>query len=301
MRYEEILPNEEKLRNQIARSFAEQFSAARQILNLCVRITGIYEGGIKRAWVRGTDQAVRDVALSLYCKICKLHRSIIAVCEIGLAHEAEVLLRTLFESSLMFDFILRTRVKLKQPATLPSGKGLDTRFRTRLYLAHYYIEQEKLLEIYGGTPELERESKRFDSERFRQLARQAEKIIGPEWTRIIKGKRRPKLFNVKNLAESMGWLQIYNRIYKYFSWGSHGADALFHSERDDDSGRLFLFDAKPEDILPPLNSATGLLLQSAQRLNHRFRLGFDTKIKAAFSLVSRLSKRKAQSDEASAP
>ena len=150
MRSQGALPNEEKLKEQIVGSFAQQFSAAYQSLDLCVRITGIYESGMKRAWVRGTDQTVCDVALSLYCKIRKLHRSIIAVCETGLAHETEVLLGTLFESFLMFEFILTTRVKLKHPASLPSGKSLDTRFRTPLYLAHYYIEQEKLLEIYGG-------------------------------------------------------------------------------------------------------------------------------------------------------
>jgi hypothetical protein len=107
--------------------------------------------------VPGVGDAARSLALGLYAKACKQFRTIILVGEAGFAGEMTVLTRSLFETALALEFLMRERVVLKREGSevdIDPSRPLTTDFRAQLYAARVAFVTEKRLKEWGERPEL---------------------------------------------------------------------------------------------------------------------------------------------------
>ena len=120
----------------------------------------IHEGGI--------DRRVVEIGFGLLSKACKLHEAIILVCERGLSQEAETLHRSLFETFLTIEWLLKRVIRLsdrrgrRKPIVSKDlfrqtrQSPLTTQLRAKLYEAHSCLESQRLLKVHDQTPGLKR-------------------------------------------------------------------------------------------------------------------------------------------------
>lgn len=103
-------------------------------------------------------------------------------------------------------------------------------------------------------------SKEARTEILRQ-ATEWEKEIGPEWTKRLKeGYAGVRIIN---LAESLGFGQLYHSVYRITSPGVHAGDATGHIRLDDDPESECRFTVAPstDGIANTLKFASLLLIK----------------------------------------
>jgi hypothetical protein len=205
-----LLPLEREASRGIQRHFVEKFADATMVLALAFRVIGANSDGrgslgdITKP--RGLTWPVLNLCLGLYTKVIKHFRSVIALSELGLAQDANVAARAMFEGTLALQFILRPRIQLKEagrPLTHTRGRAeqfcqkcknvvrpgkarqklrkLSTLMRAKLYVAFPAISRERRYDeqIAKRVGDLAR--MRAHLPRIRKEAAKAKRMIGGAW------------------------------------------------------------------------------------------------------------------------
>jgi hypothetical protein len=292
-----VLPYERRARAQIRKHFRTHIAFAQDVLSLALKIIGQdpenpASGVVTPTRTKGLFARTVYLSMGLYAKGCKQLRSIIHLCMIGLTDEAEVISRSLFETILALEFLVRSRVTLKESGnkvSVPKGKPLTTPFRTQLYLAHVAFEDERRLKEFKKTRGLKRYAKYLGSPgSITKAADTARNAIGPEWTSRVAGAKKYGGVTVRSLAESFGVLSFYLAVYSKQSGAAHGADALAHFNVRK-AGEPFTL-----KLLSDLDGVGGVLVRSAsiflasiETVNKRLGLGGDEPISEMKELLRR--------------
>lgn len=252
---------------------AEDITFSKRILEVALRP---FSGNtVKISCMKGLNRKVIYIAVPLYFKICNQFKAIMALCHYNLAHEAEILNRSVFESMLALFFLLKWRVVLKENGRkLNSPDKLTTKFRAELYFAHLIFEQERLLKDFERTPGLKRDSKTFNKSAIEEQVIQAKQIIGSYWTKRLRDKKKYAGVSIKDLAGSLNILKAYASMYRFTSWSVHAVDILNYLSSDQKNDEIVIDRRTTDyDVRRPLQTACFTFLLCIDKISGR--LGFE--------------------------
>jgi hypothetical protein len=283
-----MLPFETKGKKAIRAAFANQLGLSREMLGFAQAMIGCKNGRGKLLACNPRTPDVRcyGLAMGLYVKACKQFRAIIAVSELGLVSEGDILLRALFETVLALHFLLKQRLVMKSNGkrlAMPPGR-LTTGFRASLYLASAVFESERRFNAFRNTHRLKRWVKKLGDERETQeQVRQAVALIGSEWAEKLRKSKSYAGVSIRDLAESLGVLPYYNSVYAFQCQSSHAKDAIDHVDFEKNGKaqvpalQLALGPKCPE-VGQFLELACTVLIGALIVLDQRLRLGFEKEI-----------------------
>jgi Family of unknown function (DUF5677) len=304
-----LLPLEREASRGIQRHFVQTFTDATMALALAFRVIGANSdgrGSLKNITKpRGLTWPVVNLCLGLHTKVIKHFRAVIALSELGLAQDANVATRAMFEATLALQFILSPRICLKEggrPVTHTRGKKeqlcqkckhvvrpgkpqqklrkLSTVMRAKLYAAFPAINRERRSKEYITEKIGDLDKMQANLPRIGKEAAKARRMIGGAWAERQKEHKGFAGVSVRDLADTYKLLPYYLTIYRQQSDIVHGANAIDYFETDalDSSLRLNL-GPNPDGIDTVLFIATALMVGAAEILNERLGLGFDAELK----------------------
>lgn len=299
----DLLPLEAEASKGIQHCFARDFDYARDMLSFGLRVIGATpEGGGTLPRIqkpRGLTWPVVHLALGIYTKIMKQGRAVIALCELGLVKDAGAIERCMFEALLALQYLLMSRVKVKQngeeitnvavqtgkpdskgqwpPRTKMKVKSLTIRMRALLYHARDCIRAEEELEHYLALNRNDLATLLGDQSEIRKLAQDARNAIGPAWAERQKQTSSYAGVQIKDLAQSYGVLDFYRSIYHRQSRTVHATDGLDFI--DTSNGLNLDIGPSPDHVDVTLQLAASLLVGAIETLDERLGLGFKTEVK----------------------
>jgi hypothetical protein len=264
-------------RRALRTRFAVDFNFARRVLELGYEV----DKSLCDEHSSKFGNEAKAVCIGVYTRLCKQYRGIHALCELGLTDDAEILVRSMFESSLVTLFLLRRRVVFRNgrrlPPTPPKG-GLTVAFRVKLFVADQALKERKMVRAWLGTPGLRRKGKSLAHPVNDRVATE-EKRLGSQWMCWLKDGILLGL-SVETMARNLGMARWYAQIYRPQSSKVHGSDALDHLDLDD--VRQLITPKLGPDVdstTEPLCLANELFLTATDVINRRFRLRYDDKIR----------------------
>ena len=283
-----VLPSEIDYRSQLRKLF----EIADETLQVAVSAFGSDDRFTCRN-TGGIDRWMLHVGLTLLSKACKLHRSVIRLAEIGLAEEAEIEHRSLFETSCCIEFVLRRTFRVTDQRG-DRKKGIpdelfrlvhddrapfNGRVRARLVIAHAYLQHERLEKEFSGARGLRRSFTGRDKAAIATQVSEAGKLLGdrfgPRWIKLLRKTKTYHCFaGLKNLTEALGpeFRKRYSMTYGPQSWSVHATDVLLHMHYESD-GALSLFKSDPQRVIRVLAGATISMLIAIRQVDRRFDIG----------------------------
>src|SRR5262245_57827488 len=209
-----MLPDEVEARAKLRQLFEKEFAKMSELHDLSVSIVSF---PLKVASSPDIDRSTADVSAALYVKALRQFRAIQLLCEGGLGTDAWALCRNLFETTLALCFVLQPRFRPKKdgrPLAAVKGKPLSRRFRARLYIANISFEKERMLGQWQKTRGLRRTAKRAARVAIEERVKQAENVIGRDWTDRLKRNRSYSGLSIKDLAASLKLTTSYATFYR---------------------------------------------------------------------------------------
>jgi len=306
-----LLPLEQAASRGIRRIFCQNLDDAVAVLDLGLNVIGANRKsgsgdlGLQKI-PRGVPKPVLQVCLGIFAKILKHHRAVISLCELGLGHDANIIARALFESTLSLYFILKPRTKLMdgdvhlkeirgtQPKLCPkckheikpqrprvSLKRLDTHMRCKLYLAHICNERASQVKNWEAAGLHDMLDLIEDKEVIKHTAAAASRAIGDGWVQRQEHAKCYAGVSIRNLAKSYGLLRHYVTIYKDQSLAVHGLNVFDYFRTDGFGGSLKLnLGPDAERIGAVLHVSSVLTLGCMKLLRDRLSLPFNEEINA---------------------
>jgi hypothetical protein len=254
----EMLPFEDKARQEVEADHHKELAESRELLRLALDMIGSDDQGnlqIPSEPVPGVTDRARSLALGLYAKACKQFRGIIILGERGFGGEATVLTRSLFETTLALNFIMKESIALKRGGKdfdPDTSRPLTTDFRALLYCAYAAFMEAKRYRQWSERPELNSVmGLRGDPKVIAAQTAAAKAAVGENWWDAFKvGQAGLK---IRDLADSLGVLSYYLTIYGDQSEVAHAGDGYMHFDVEDDGAHGSL------DLSPSPAGIGGLL------------------------------------------
>jgi hypothetical protein len=262
-----MLPFEDRVRKKIEEAFPDDLALCRDLLRFALDLLGCDSTGnlqIPSTPVPDVSNRARSLALGLYTKACKLFRSIMLLGEAGFAEELNILARSLFETALALEFILKPQVTLTcsgKAINVDPSKPLTSDFRALLYWSGVAFAEERRFKVFSDDPELLPYVTRFfDPVTTATDAESARCALGPLWSNYLKKNKRGLAgLSAKDLAISLGVGPYYAMVYGPQSDIAHAGDAFAHFVPPDGQSNGSL-------ALAPTSDGMGGLLYLASRL-----------------------------------
>ena len=253
------LPNEEAGRKQVQAAFGAQLRKMGQLLRLAFVVVG--EGRLRIGKPRGADATVPRVVTGLFAKACKTYRGIVLLCEAGLAEDAFILARGLFETTLAVFWVLQRA----------------SRRRAQMYVVHLAMRDRKLLQELQKTRGLKRYAR---VGQMRALDAQVASLcegLTPQQTLRLADKYSG--LSILDTAKAVRLLQLYQLFYRHASSFSHGSDLSSHLSLTSEGQAVLHVEPRPSaNLKRAMGMSYAFFLALLGKLNDRLGLGHDADI-----------------------
>jgi Family of unknown function (DUF5677) len=241
------------------------------------------------------------LAMLLNIQACRQFRSMVEECRRGEAFCANIIARSLYETTLALLFVLKPRVRIvvepdTKRRTHPDGSlkysvrplrkkekasNIPSReLRADLYVAHSVISGPAFFERMGTIPKL----KRFGKQRARRVreltapnAKEFQRRVGPEWwsalriTHSYSGLGVEQLTSVVDSAGALtGW---YQTVYRAQCSLVHGNEALLHGQAGADGMMRAQWFSTDNEVCGALHEACLFLLVCVNTFQRYIGLG----------------------------
>ena len=306
------LPGEEYRAAEVQQNLADLFNLAQSLFNYWLDQD-------KNSWRSGVPMGSANLALILDVQAFRLLRSIVEDCKQAEAFTASILTRTLFETVLGVQFLLKEDVriivepvypKMAPPGTPPIGYAAKPRskntkrtarhrlpreLRANLYMAHYYFSREgRDIQSLGRFPGMYHRAKRLKKSADPTVAAEYEHEIGPQWTSVLRRSDSYSGLSIESLAAVLdkSLARWYGTVYHFQSRDSHGLNALQHIDLKDATTLKAIYVSPDSDVYQSLRAAVGMFFAHMRILNDNLDFGPDASI--AFDSLTRKYNRLAQ-------
>lgn len=261
-----------------ARKVAQQLAVAQSFLDFGMQLPGQKDlHSIKFP----RDSVV--TVIGLFTKANITFRAIIILCEQGLDRPATALSRSLFETLMNLNFLLRKQVSLrifnhsKSKPTSPwplHGQTLTADFRLALFNAWSILRDEKAIEGWQRTPGLKRHGYRT-SKKIAPLDRSYANTIGPAWEKAIKSSNTCVGMNIESFAASLGpaFRKWYRTVYAGESSFIHQSDISSYLSVTSDGNFSPRIYTSAKEVSGVLLRASTIYLGCVEELNKRLNFG----------------------------
>lgn len=270
---------EQTSKRTIRRRYPEDFEYSERLLAAAHKLHGL----LCDKGVRPSQNHAKCVAVGLWMKMCKQHRSILVLCELGLVEDAEIIARSLFESMVQTFFVVKRNVRLRRgwqnTPERPRG-GFSMEFRAKLYLARDALNEQKRLNVWKNKPGLKKAAHRI-SQAVAGMVQDAESFLGAPWMAWLRDKRRSfEAFKVETMSHNLGLSRWYDAVYRVQSTIAHAGDAVNHLDLGSEPMTIDAqLGADIDRVQGPMHLANALCGHTAEVINGRFRLGVDETMK----------------------
>ncbi len=255
-------PDEEKRCKQLQLALGSQFDLAEHAYSYWLtRPENSYLlNSSETPWPRTVNVPRKTIhlAMTMNVQMLRLFRSAVEMCSRGESLSANILTRSLYETVLALDFILRNEVavfigpvmhkecgskmgKQKELDGLPmfqvkplSTKSSDTRVilsrdqRTKFYIAHDFLGRKRHTRSLASIPEMKAISDEQIAQEVPGLDELVRSNVGDKWYTILKESKSWSGLSIRDLTTVLGsvfetWHAI---VYPVQSRMSHSGDAL---------------------------------------------------------------------------
>jgi hypothetical protein len=247
------LPHETEVAADISTRYSASLDAMTALLGVVVNMLSV-------DWevpTRGLNRTVVFTVVGLLVKACKTFRSIQVLIERGLTTDANALIRVLMETTVAILYILQKQ----------------SRQRALIYHAHSMSQSLKMLREWTATPGLKRKASKAAIEAAeRELAEYQRRLpAGVDVSRHWSGKR-----SLQQAMQALRGDVMYATLFRHTSSASHASDFAAHVEFDSAGGMIFkLAPVADDDVIGRSGVAREVFWIAANRINERFKLGFD--------------------------
>jgi hypothetical protein len=208
------------------------------------------------------DPTVVRVVLGLYVKACKTYRATIMMAEAGLAEDAYVLARTLFETMLAVAWVLQ-----KDPSR-----------RAQKYRAHLALRSRKYLRALQNTKGL---GYTFSAP-LSELETTIDEVVSPLALDPAAVKELAKTYSgtsIEKTAEEVGIDHAYQLFYRYACRFAHATDLSCHINFADDGTLILAYPPAPSlELWRAMNMSYVFLRALIWRVDERLGLGHQAHI-----------------------
>jgi len=218
-----------------------------------VKEINIYCHKIRSKLVADNSEGKEVVAACLCIKIMNGQQAAIILCEMGLTYEAEIVMRAVFEA-----MVILLNIVNKEGFLVEYAKSDD-------------IDRKKLMKgVQRNNAPFFEEVKKIGIEK---ALKEVDERIRDEGV-----KER----NLKELAENVGMLGLYDSVYRIASGAVHSSPRQVSEYCiSDKEGRVIGFKSGPIDegaVLKVLHTAIGLVLIALRSIDKQFKLGIIAEI-----------------------
>lgn len=266
-----IRKGDDHVREAIRTRHGKAFSFADRLLAACHQL----HGRLCDKDVAKPRERAKAVAVGLWTKLCKQYRAVLVLCELGLTDDAEVIARSLFESSLQTAFVVKKNVKLRRgwkSAPKPPRGGYSMEFRAELYLARTVLDDRKRVNVWKQMPGRHRMARRVERE-VDEMMNWTEAHVGRVWMKWLTDKDSRNAFQVETMAENLGLARWYAFVYRPQSSIAHAADAARHMDSGNEPMTVNVRLAPDvAGAAGPLRLANGLIGSAMAVVDTRFNL-----------------------------
>ncbi len=279
-------PEEDRYSKEVRKSLEAQFGHAERTYSHWLKQK-------KKCWLAQSrlSDHVLCLAMTLNVQICRLFRSIIDDCSRCESYTANILSRSLFETILALQFILKSRVYIfvephcdkttkahlkdsdgdlqyisktyaHNPPTRARPSFLSRDLRAHLYVSHDYFDSVRLTKECAGIDGLKRVARSRKKAEDPNVPFTIRNTIGEEWFSILKHKKSYSGLKVEQLAIILNrprsrW---YKTVYHIQSRMVHATDALQHVQEHPDGRIGPKFFSTEDEVSTAMLSATALFL-----------------------------------------
>jgi hypothetical protein len=245
------------------------FEFYRSILEFCQEPL---EKGSALSVVRGdgVDDVVVWVAVTQYVKLWRLAAAVVRLAQLGQAYEAEALIRGMYETSLLIEFVLRRQVRPRE-----NGKRIEhghrpfsSKFRARMYIAHTAFRRASWARSAASTRGLRRQVPSSLGGYLEEEARPLHSMVGTFWAKRL--HRHPTGLSVAALSETLGVKRLYESLYRARSASVHASDIERFVEES--QGAVSIRLVPQTDVAQLLGESAALLLRGSYWVAKRLRL-----------------------------
>lgn len=274
-----MLPNEAEKEIELTEKLADDFDRVKKFIQFAVDV--ITRRQPADGMLTDSSSIAYKVGHGLCIKGCKSLRGIHALCRLGLGQDADVLQRTLFETSMAASFVLRANITLGLSGVVDSE--LTSEFRAKLYLAYHAIKKLDSLEAHRDSPEKAKLLEQITPRNLAIIEENAqywENDIGDGWPGRF--RNRPWTYSgltIKRLADCLGdhFPDWYDVVYREQSAAAHATDLLKHAKWQEDEGRLVaVWHTNADAIRMCLNVSGTMLWSCLKLLDEQFKFEYDT-------------------------
>ncbi len=254
------LPEEDLRKGDVRCALGAQLSEMGGLLNLALLV--VPPSGPITCSAKGIDPTVVRVVLGLYVKACKTYRATIMMAEAGLAEDAYILARTLFETMLAVAWVLQ-----KDPSR-----------RAQTYRAHLALRDRKYLRALQNTRGL---GYTFPAQ-LSELEAAIDEIVSPLALEPGAVKELANTYSgasIEKTAEEVGIDQAYQLFYRYACRFAHATDLSRHINFADDGTLILAYPPTPSlELWRAMNMAYVFLRALIWRVDERLSLGHQAHI-----------------------
>lgn len=273
-----MLAGEDKTRRELRKKFAKDFEIAREVLTLAYEI----HDALCAERCRRFSHFTKATCIAGLTKLCNQHRSVHALCELGLTDDAWIVLRAMFETFLRISFLLRRSTALRPVQGSPSwasNERLSVNRRARLLVADILSRQHKYLDDLSSIPRWRSSAAKLKPIAARRL-QMAQQHVSQRLIQHV-GKRNMCGLSIKDMAFGLGLSAWYIAFYGQVSLAAHAADFDQFLEIDDANPLLVPRLYPDEDTTTlPVKMAGDFLLAALESTDSRWKLGRSASIEA---------------------
>lgn len=255
-----MLPGEREYAENVRQELAQVLTVGRALVELAVDIVARRHPTVPRQDHEDAITAYR-VGHALCIKSCKSFRSSLLLAEVGASNDMTIISRTMFETFVAANFVLRDHVALGLAGV--NDAALKPNDRARLYVAFYAINKFEEVKKHKSDPELAKVLASIDPKSFEDDANAAATGVGQDWAkRFRKHPRTYSGWSLKELStklgpEILGW---YVTVYGEQSKATHATDLLKHVIFSETEDRLLARWFPPVGEVRQLVCINGLML-----------------------------------------
>lgn len=272
-----MLPGEQEYAEKVQHELAEALDVGAELLGLALEIICH-----RLPTISASDQDKKHFAYraghALCIKACKSFRSSLLLAEIGATNDLTIVSRSMFETYVAANFVLRDYVELGLKGV--DDTALTPNDRASLYLAFQYINRYEELKNHLADPDLSKVLLAIDPKPIEENANDAAKDIGQDWAERF--RKRPRTYSglsLKELSSRLGpnIIRWYTTVYGEQSKATHATDFKNHVVYSDSEMRFQTKWFPPIDHVKHLVGINGLMLWGClELLDKQFKFAEET-------------------------
>lgn len=223
------------------------------------------------------------VAAALNVRACRQYKSSLSLLEDAQAENAAVIVRSMFETVLAMEFVLRERFTpfefdktgKRTRLTVDAGVRLTRDVRSAMYLGYASMQQQRIGSRHKRRPGMKRIAAKMLRAIDPRIMKDVEHEIGPKWRQKLEKAPTYSGLSIANLARSLGrpFANWYHLVYPFQSDHVHASDPSEYIDLGADGEISERWRSHPRKIIGTLETSIAMLSATMSTFDRHVDMG----------------------------